>query len=432
MQLVEQHIIRKNDERYKPLDEALFKSKNLYNATLYHVRQRFIKENVYMPYATMQHIFQEENQVDYRQLPSKVAQQTMKLVDQNFRSFFKACKAYAKDKSKFTGRPKLPNYLDKKKGRCLLTYTTQAISKKALDTEHCILLSGLDVKVDTKITYDMLDQVRVVSRLNRIIVEVVYSVDDTPVKQDNGRYAAIDLGVNNLAAVTSNVDGFVPFLISGRPIKSISHYYNKRKTFLQSELVKSCGKNKRTSNRIKRLGNVRNNKIKDYMHKVSRMLVNHLVSSDIHTLVIGKNNGWKQDTNIGKVNNQNFVQIPFDMFIGMLTYKCTLEGISVELVNESHTSKCSFLDSESICHHDEYVGKRIKRGLFKSSDGRLINADINGSYNILRKCKPDAFDMDAKGVMGFLVAPVMLTANGSRLPKIKQTESEFQRNSLNG
>lgn len=419
MQLVEQHIIRKNDERYKTLDKALFKSKNLYNATLYHVRQRFIKENVYMSYATLQHIFQEENQFDYRQLPSKVAQQTMKLVDQNFRSFFKACKAYKENPSKFTGRPKLPKYLDKQKGRCVLTYTSQAISKKALDTEHCILLSGLGIKVDTKITYDILDQVRVVPRFNRIVVEVVYSTDDTPVKQDNGRYAAIDLGVNNLAAVTSNVDGFRPFLISGKHIKSINHYYNKQKAFLQSELVKSCNKNRRSSNRIRQLSIIRNNKIKDYMHKASRILVNQLVSAEITTLVIGKNKGWKQDINIGKVNNQNFVQIPFEMFIGMLKYKCAMAGISVKMINESHTSKCSFLDNEPVCHHDNYVGKRIKRGLFKSSDGRLINADINGSYNILRKCKPGAFNMNTKGVMGFLVAPVMLIVNDRRLPKLK-------------
>ena len=146
----------------------------------------------------------------------------------------------------------------------------------------------------------------------------------------------------------------------------------------------------------------RNNKVKDYLHKSSKAVVNHLASNRINTLIVGKNDGWKQDTNLGRRNNQNFVQIPFNVFISMLSYKCKLKGIILILQEESYTSKCSFLDGEEICKHNVYMGRRIHRGLFKTANGECVNADVNGSLNILRKCKPTAF---ANGVQGVVVRP---------------------------
>ena len=198
-------------------------------------------------------------------------------------------------------------------------------------------------------------------------------MDDVPLKENNNRYASIDLGVNNLATVSFNCNK--PIIINGRPLKSINQYYNKKKSQLTNLKTR----------RAKTLNRKRRNKINDYLHKSSRYLTNHLVSNSINTLIIGKNDGWKQEVNIGKRNNQNFVFLPFEKFISMLTYKCALEGINVVEVNESHTSKCSFLDNEEVCHHEVYLGKRVKRGLFKSSKGKLINADLNGSLNIMKK-----------------------------------------------
>jgi putative transposase len=189
----------------------------------------------------------------------------------------------------------------------------------------------------------------------------------------------MDLGLNNLGTVGSNV--VKPFIINGKPLKSINQFYNKRVSNLKSKLTNG----KKTSKRIKSLTDKRNNKIKDYLHKASTILVNQLVSNDLNTLIIGNNKGWKQDINIGKRNNQSFVQIPYSTFIKMIEYKCKLVGINVLITEESYTSKCSFLDSEDIKKQKEYKGKRIKRGLFKSSEGVLINADVNGSLNILRK-----------------------------------------------
>ena len=198
---------------------------------------------------------------------------------------------------------------------------------------------------------------------------------------------SIDLGIDNLASCSSNV--FNSFIINGKPVKSINQYYNKKKAKLQAEL--ELKNKKKSSKQIQNLTLKRNNKIKDYFHKASRYIVNQLVNQSINTLIIGKNDGWKQETNIGNVNNQNFTSIPHQMFINQLKYKCQLEGINVIEQEESYTSKVSFFDNDFIPTYqvnDELFkssGKRIKRGLFRTQNGLLINADINGSLNIMRK-----------------------------------------------
>ena len=403
MQLVERHIISKNDARFMAIDDMAYRSKNLYNATLYAVRQHFFNTESYLSYATLQKTFQTDNQYDYRNLPSKVAQWTMKMVDLNFKSFFKANEKYKLTPNKFTGKPKIPKYLDKTKGRYLLTFTNQAISKRDLDKYGLLNLSGLNLAIPTNLSYNEICQVRLVKKVNSYVVEIIYDKPDEPLKSDNGRYAAIDLGVNNLATVTSNVEGFVPFIISGKKIKSVNHKYNK--DLAQAKSILEKRNNCKSSNKTRKLTHKRNERINDYLHKSSRMIVNHLIASDISTLIIGNNKGWKQDINIGAVNNQNFVQIPHSRFISMLQYKCQLAGISVEIIEEGYTSKCSFLDCEEICKHEVYVGKRIHRGLFRSGSGRMINADVNGSYNILLKCKPNAF---GNGVQGVVVHPLVI------------------------
>jgi putative transposase len=200
-------------------------------------------------------------------------------------------------------------------------------------------------------------------------------------KQDNGRYCSIDLGINNLATIGSNV--IKPVIINGKPLKSINQYYNKKLSEYKSKLD-TINKQK-TSKRIQRLTKKRNNKINDYLHKSSRYIINHLVSNHINTLIIGKNDGWKQEVNIGDRTNQNFVNIPHSKFIDIINYKCKLVGINTIVNEESYTSKCSFLDDEEICKHLTYCGNRIKRGLFKSKHNKLINADLNGSLNIMKK-----------------------------------------------
>jgi len=383
MQLVEQHIIKKQHPFYKECDELCFKSKNLYNSGLYAVRQHFFNEKLFLNGFGLINKFTKENNVDYKNLPSKVSQQTLKIVEQNFKSFFGALKS--KKNGTNERKIKLPNYLDKVNGRQIVTYTIQALSTPLLK-KGVIKLSQINIQFKTFVSTKNIQQVRIVPKNGHYVIEVVYKKEKKELKRDNKRYASIDLGLNNLATVGSNV--MKPFIINGNPLKSINQFYNKKLAKLKSNLKDE----KKSSNRIKRLHFKRNNKIKDYLHRASRCIINQLVSNDINVLVIGQNKEWKQEINIGSVNNQKFVSIPHSKFIEMLKYKASLEGINVLIQEESYTSKCSFLDNEPICKHECYRGTRIKRGLFKSKEHGLINADVNGALNILRKAVLKAFD----------------------------------------
>jgi len=401
MKLVERHIIHPTDSRYDTLDDLCFKSKNLYNQALYRVRQQFFADKTYKDYYVVNEELHKENQVDYRALPANTAQETLKLVHQNYSSFFNAFK-------KGITSARIPKYLDKTKGRQVVVYNHMTLSAKSL-REGIIKLPKSEISFKTKKT--MIKQVRIVPRNNYIVVEVIYEVNEKELLEDNRLYMSIDLGINNLATCTSNVGN--AFIINGKPIKSINQYYNKKKAKLQGELE---SKNKaKTSKRVQRLTMKRSNKINDYFHKASRYVVNHLVTNSINTLVIGKNNGWKQEANIGKVNNQNFVGIPHNTFIDMLNYKCQMEGINVIVTEESYTSKCSFFDNDHIPTYgkDDTAfnpsGKRVKRGLYRTKDGMFINADVNGSLNILRKqLKVVCDDIVCPADRGYVMNPLKI------------------------
>ena len=369
MILTERHIIKKTNPLYSELDNLCFLSKNLYNSALYTVRQYYFENKKYLSWVNINNNFVKDKQVDYYALPCKVSQQTLKMVDQNMKSFFNAIKTK-------NSKPKLPKYLDKTSGRYIVIYTNQAIGKKALQNGY-VELSKTNIKIKTKVKN--VKQVRIVPQNNFIVVEVLYEVRPKPHDKSKEMYCGIDFGLNNLMTCSFQNDS--PLIINGKPLKSINWHYNKEKSRLQSLL----DGRKKTSKRIQNITLKRNNRINDYLHKTTKIFVNYLVSKKINNVVIGYNKGWKQGINIGRVNNQNFVGIPYYKLLNMLTYKCEMEGISVIVTEESYTSKCSFLDDEDICKHEEYVGKRIKRGLYKASDGRLINADVNGVLNILKK-----------------------------------------------
>ena len=394
MQLVEQHVISRSDPRFAAIDAAAFQSKNLYNAALYEIRQAFIHHGTYLNYSEMDKRMQSHEA--YKALPAKVSQQVLRQLDDAWTSFFEALEVYKEDSSKFTGRPRLPKYKHKTEGRNILVYTLQALrggqSKKGIRGR--IRPSGLPIEVKTRHTE--INQVRIIPRSGFYVIEVVYEHEQPKSAVDPAVYAGIDIGMDTLAALTSNQSGFMPVLVNGRPIKSINQYYNKRKAELQSKLGHPG-----TTKRIERMTNTRNRRIDHYMHTASRWIVDDLVAHGIGTLVIGKNDGWKQEANMGKRTNQNFVSIPHARFISMLSYKAELAGITVIITEESYTSKASFLDRDVIPVYDpnqkeqpKFRGKRIHRGVYRAADGTLINADCNGSSNIIRKVAPDAFGLE--------------------------------------
>ena len=406
MQLVEQHVIDRNDQRYAVIDEAAFKSKNLYNAALYELRQAYIFQGRYLSYSTMDKLMQPHEA--YKALPAKVSQQVLMQLHHEWESFFKAKAAYEEDPSKFLGRPKLPKYKHKLEGRNILVYTIQAISRGKNGLKGGLITpSQLAISVKTK--QKDIDQVRIVPKKGYYVVEVVYekAVKQAPVNP--AYYAGIDIGMNNLVALTSNKPAFQAVVVNGRPVKSTNQFYNKRKAALQKQLGHTG-----TTKRMERMTNKRNRRIEHYMHTASKRIIDVLVQEGIGVLVIGKNDGWKNEIEMGKRTNQNFVQIPHARFIAMLTYKAELVGIRVQITEESYTSKASLLDLDPLPvrkNGDEkhtFSGKRLTRGLYRASNGRYINADINGAGNIIRKVAPDAFQQvegveDGKGMLASLV-----------------------------
>jgi putative transposase len=392
MRLVEQHIIEKGDPRFKQIDEAAFASKNLYNAANYLVRQSFIFQDVYLDNVK---VFQQiKSHEAYVSLPRKVSNQVLIQLDKAWKAFFAAMKEWREHPEKFTGRPKLPRYKHKTAGRNLLAYEKGAIWKREL-SRGIIAVSGLGELVKTKQTRQSVDQVRIVPKGDHYVIEVIYQCEAKPAAVDPFLFAALDMGVNVLAALTSNKAGFIPRLLNGRPLKSINQLYNKRRAHWQKKLAK--GKHF-TSHHLDRLTTKRNRRVQHYLHTASRRIIDLLVAEGIGTLIIGKNPFWKQEVEMGRKNNQEFVQIPHARFIEILSYKATLVGIRVVLTEESYTSRASFLDRDELPVYDperteepRFSGRRDGRW-YRTTECRLIHADVNGSYNIARKVFPTAFD----------------------------------------
>ena len=370
IQLTQPIIVSNKSNKFAQLDELCFLSKNLYNVALYHIRQYYKETGKYLTYNELAKILSDSNNVDYRAMPyAQSAQQVLRQVDSQYKAFFASLKT-----KKMQGKKvRLPKYKDKKNGRNVFIHTNQV----AKVSDGVVCLKTKQETLSFSILADSIQQVRLVPKANHIVVEIIYNKEYT-IKQDNNRYASIDLGLNNLCTLTSNAAQSI--IVDGKRLKSINYYYNKTKAKLQSKLQQG----RHSSKRISRLTLRRNRKIKDYIHKVSRKIVEYMKANSLNTLFAGKNVGWKDSINLGRTNNQNFVAIPYNMLIQMLEYKCKLAGINFVIVNEAYTSKCSFLDREKISKHDSYAGRRVKRGLFISSSGIMINADVNGSLNIMR------------------------------------------------
>ena len=393
MNLTETHQIRPNHKLYSICDELCFKSKNLYNAALFEFRQSYFDKEVdTLTWQNLNRIFNQNNQFDYRELPSKVSNTVLKKLGNNISSFWSLVK-----KSDYNEKVGLPKYLHKTDGRFIVEFNKQTFSNKRDEDNNLIICkSSLDLRIPTKA--EKPQQVRIIPKVGCYVIEVIYEIKDNLPKQ-NQRVAAIDLGLNNLATVVTN-DGDNPILISGKKIKSINQYYNKM-TSKQKSLLPN---NIFTSKSLDRLWLKRNNKISYEMHKITKFLANYFDERDVSKVIIGHNSGWKNCINLGKRNNQNFVNIPYTKFINQLTYKCQLLGITVITREESYTSKASFLDYDEIPNYKDetipkFSGKRIKRGLYRSTT-RKINADVNGAYNIMAKENPN-YIISKRGQLGF-------------------------------
>lgn len=449
------HIdINKKHGMYSYFDTVTALSNNLYNATLFRMRQvmtgiqkeeslrqenekEVIKEiekaiprmfegakmptakNWFLSYKFLNSLFCVTQNPDYcaEGLPRQSAQQIIKRVTKDYKSYTRACRSYREDSSNFSGRPKLPRYK-----------TSGGHSEIIFTNQDCIAYT--DASGETYVKFPLIKQRLCVGKVSGKLKEVhaqpyydkyrVFFIFDDGceipeiVTSSPKRAIAIDLGVSNFAAITNNI-GEPSMLYKGGVIKSANQFYNKQLAKIMSKETKGNDIKFKPTNESIALTRLRDNTMDDFMHKVSKSIVSWCVDKNIDTVIIGENKGWKDKVNIGKENNQMFVQIPFTRFKNMMSYLCEKNGIRLVFQEESYTSKASFRARDFIPVYGEngadqvpfsgrrkptkYKGNYKKdgfRGLYQDYDGTIINSDLNGSANIGRKAFPTMFDNDGK------------------------------------
>lgn len=401
VQRVEKHQINKNHKAYKLFNEYCFKAKNIYNLANYTQRQLFISKEPILKYTDLSKALKHTDA--FKDIGSNSAQMTLQSLCRSWKSFFVSVKDYSKNPSKYLGKPRLPSYKEKNGRHIFILTNMQTHIKDGYLYFSFIPLKKLNNLFKTKVNEKLL-QTRVVPNGNCYTLEIVYETEIQELLPFNNRILGIDLGVNNLATCVNNI-GIKPIVINGKPLKSINQFYNKRKAILQSDLMKRH--NKHWSNKLDKLQRDRDNKVDYYLHCTSKSIINYCIELNIDTIVIGLNNTWKQESSMDKKNNQNFIQIPYDKLIKQVQYKAESIGITVITNNESYTSGCSFLDNEYPCKENYDKSRRIKRGLFKTNTGRLINSDVNGAYNIIVKVIPNAY---VDGIEGVHLHPIRVNS----------------------
>jgi len=393
---VECHQINENHELYDVIDNSCWKSKNLYNRIRYLLKNKFKNDEKFsIAHSTL---YKEYSDLKEKQeLGSVISNLTIKQLSKDYKSSFQSYKKYKKDPSGFSGKPNFPDFKPPRElGR------TKAAWQCNVRKDGTISIPKTDYKIDfLQNTDKKCKEVRFIPQpfghidsITHYNLELVYEIDVPEPKEETDRVVGIDLGLDRLATCVNNV-GEKPIAINGKPVNSMNAYYNKKRAKFM-EYVGDRG----TSNRIRKLTKKRNNKIKHYFHCASRHIVDWCKDHNIDTIVIGENKGWKQESNMGKVTNQNWVSIPHNMLKEQIEYKAEEYGIKVVFNEESYTSKSSFLDRDDIPKYDgeehdyDFSGYRTNRGMYKSYEHGEIHADVNGAYNIIRKKLSDIFDCE--------------------------------------
>ena len=356
----------------------------------------------FISYNILDGILKVNKNTDYLALPSQVNQAAMKEVYASWKGYFNALKDYKRNPSKYTGKPKLPKYIKDPMSTCVFTNIVCKLGVNEngktylrFPLTNSKLWLGKYINPEAR-----LKQVKVKPLHDRFEVHIILEEPDTSMEvKEPKNIIALDLGVDNIATISNNI-GLPPIVIKGNVLKSKNQWFNKKIAYYQSILMKVSGNtNYKTSKRIKSLYVKRHLFIKDYFHKIALAIINYCLENDIDTIVVGKNTGLKQSIDIGKANNQNILNIPHTILENNLKYLCEYNSLNYIEQEESYTSKASFLDLDDIPIYKKgketkysFSGTRIKRGLYKTKDGRYINADVNGASNILRKAIPTAFD----------------------------------------
>lgn len=389
---VKQQLKHLSKEEYLILRELCHSAKNLYNQAVYNIRQYYFDKRKYLNYVENNKLLKSSE--NYKTLNSNMAQQILKEVDGAFKSFFGLLKL--KSKGEYKEKVKLPKYLPKN------SFTTLVVGFVRLNENTFILPYSQSYKknhrpIKINIPPLLLDknikEIRIIPKFNARFFEIqyTYQVENEQRNLDKNNALAIDLGVNNLATCVTNRGK--SFIVDGKKLKSINQWFNKYNAKLQSIKDKQ-GYGKTLTMKQKYIWNKRNNKVNDYLSKSARIIINYCLENNIGTLVCGYNNDFQRNSDIGKRNNQNFVNIPFSKLQSKLEYLCEFYGIKYVDQEESYTSKASFFDMDIIPEYKEkdnieysFSGKRVRRGMYKTLKGYILNADVNGALNILKKSK---------------------------------------------
>ena len=392
--VLKQQIKHLTKEEYNILRELCRIAKNLTNQAIYNVRQHYFQEKQYLRYET--NYYEMKNSDNYKLLNSNMAQQTLKNVDQMFKSFFALIKLAKQGKYNFR-HIKLPNYLPKN------GYTNLIIGQIRLRKDNILTIpfsntfkkkynNKIEIKIPQVLEDKKIKQIQIIPKFNARFFEIqyTYEIQEENIKLNTNNALAIDLGVNNLCTCVTNTGK--SFIIDGRKLKSINQFFNKQNAKLQS--IKDKQNIKRQTKQQYLISNKRKNRVDDYINKTCRYIINYCIANDIGTLVIGYNQSFQCKANLGKRNNQIFTQLPFGKIREKLEYLCKRYNINYVMQEESYTSKASFFDNDELPIYNmdnpqtyEFSGKRIKRGLYQTKNNYLFNADCNGALNILRKSK---------------------------------------------
>lgn len=394
MRNVEKHTIKSGHEWFSYCDAITEASRLLYNTVQFTQRQGYFYGWGVASQAKLDSMFSKDS--NYKLMPSKVAQLVLKQNADAWQAYFKALDSYKLDSTKFTGLPKKPDYI--RKNNNLVKFNYQAVGKKQFKLGYIVpSMSPIKIPVKPGLNYSDLCEVRIVPKVGCFVIEVVYEVAEKQnlfCSLNPNLVAAIDLGLNNLATIVFSDPTIQPIAINGKPLKSANQFYNKQVAKFKGFLPDKYSDSKRLKNLIRN----RNNFVDSYLQQSSKIVVDEMVKNGVTEVAIGKNEQWKTRLNIGKRNNQAFIQIPHAQFIQMLTYKLEKVGIIVKVGEESYTSKASLIDWDNIPTYNpnkielhEFSGRRTARAWYKSKDGFRIHADVNGAFNIGRKVIPTLF-----------------------------------------
>ena len=409
---IKQQVKHLSKEDYLTIKELCHVAKNLTNEAIYNVRQYYFTENEFLKYEKNYTLL--KNSPNYKILNSNMAQQILKEVDGSLKSFFRLLKLAKEGKYAFKDC-KLPHYLPKD------GYTTLIIDFVRLQGNKLIIPFSNSFKkthkpIEIAIPPVLLDkkvkEIRIIPKANARFFEIQYIYEAEYVQRNlnKNNALALDLGINNLVTAASSKGE--SFIIDGRRLKSINQWFNKENARLQSIKDKQHF-GKKITNRQKAIARDRNNKVNDYMNKVARKVIDYCIDNDIGTLIVGYNETFQRDSHIGKQNNQNFVNIPYGQLRSKLEYLCELNNIIFVKQEESYTSKASFWDKDNIPTYNadnpkeyQFSGNRMHRGLYKTANGTLLNADVNGALNIM--CKSSVVDLSILYSRGEVDTPIRI------------------------